>query len=103
MSDNNEKLEYTSEEFAELVYNYYGARFANIAQKVINSMRIIWVILGVVLMVIAGLGLPISIIFVMYDVAHGMEVDSVLWEAAKVCLTLLSGGVIGLFLFMSNA
>ena len=33
MSDNDEKLEYTPEEFAELVYGFYGARFDDISQQ----------------------------------------------------------------------
>ena len=33
MSDNDEKLEYTVEEFAELVYGFYGARFDDISQQ----------------------------------------------------------------------
>ena len=33
MSDDNEKLVYTPEEFAELVYGFYGARFDDISQQ----------------------------------------------------------------------
>lgn len=34
MVDNDdEKLEYTPEEFAELVYGFYGARFDDISQQ----------------------------------------------------------------------
>ncbi len=65
-------------------------------------MQAVLVILGVVLMVIAGLGLPISIIVGIYDLAHGMEFMVALWEAAKVWMWILGGGLAGFIMFVVN-
>ena len=66
-------------------------------------MRAVLVILGFVLMVIASLGLPSSIIVGIFDFADGVELVTALGSAAKAWLWLMGGGILGFCIFVSNA
>ena len=66
-------------------------------------MNAVLVILGVVLMAVAGFGFPIAIIVGIYDLVNGVELVVALGKAAKTWTWSLGGGVLGFYMFMSNA
>ena len=66
-------------------------------------MKTVLMMLGVVLMVVAGLGLPIAIPVGLFDLGNGVELVTALGKAAETWTWSLGGGIVGFLIFMSNA